>query len=155
MPPWAIDGAGDCAVGWTHEAPMNRIYNYTVYANIHWMNTGLALNGTAGVAIAAVGGQWTANPGTGMVGATGNAEFIAKDGYALPGAPEGLLVGYVGSTPPPDAAPPGVFAIGQGITLPPGQQGVLYLAINDDIPALYGVGFADNEGTIQVKVTVG
>lgn len=135
---------------------MSRIYHYTVYANLHWLNTGLVLDGTADVAIAAVGGRWTANPGTGMVGADGNADFLAKDGYALPGAPEGLLVGYVGSTPPPpDAAPPGVFAVGQGTALPAGPQGVLYLAINDDIPALHGVGFADNEGTIQVKITVG
>jgi glucose dehydrogenase len=138
------------------EASMSRIYNYTVYANIHWLNTGLTLNGTAEVAITAVGGQWTANPGTGMVGADGNASFLAKYGYPLPGAPEGLLVGYVGSTPPtPDAAPPSVFAVGQGTTLPAGQQGGLYLAINDDILGLYGMGFADNEGTVHVKITVG
>ncbi|HZJ64869.1 MAG TPA: hypothetical protein VFD36_15270 [Kofleriaceae bacterium] len=134
---------------------MARIYNYTVYANIHWLNTGLVLDGMAAVAIAAVGGQWTANPGTGMVGPDGNPDHLAKDGYTLPGAAEGLLVGYIGSAPPPPgAAPPGVFAIGRGKMLPAGAKGVLYLAINDDIPALYGSGFADNEGTIQVKVTV-
>ena len=135
---------------------MSRIYHYTVYANIHWLNTGLALDGAADVSIAAAGGQWTANPDTGMVSPDGNASFIAKPGYTLPGAAEGMLVGYIGDAPPPpEAAPDGVFPIGQGTTLSTVPRGVLYLAINDDISGQYGAGFLDNDGTIQVKVTVG
>lgn len=134
---------------------MSRIYYYTVHANEPWMSTGLRLSGTARVIIEAASGRWTANPALGLVGAEGHVGFTAKSGYTLPGHPEGLLVGCIQEAPASGAAPPGVFAIGQKKELPSTAPGLLFLSINDDIERRHGVGHADNQGSLHVKVTVG
>ncbi len=35
---------------------------------------------------------------------------------------------------------------------PGGQSGRLYLSINDDVPPQWGLGFQDNEGTIDLLI---
>jgi hypothetical protein len=121
------------------------VYDLEVAANVLWMDTGLIVDGDLPVSLRATG-SWTANPATGMVGPTGNAELIAKPGYNLPSAPEGLFVGQAGDT---------VFPIGDGAEIPSGVTGRLYLSINDDMSGEYGAGFTDNEGAMQVEITVG
>ncbi|HZJ64863.1 MAG TPA: hypothetical protein VFD36_15240 [Kofleriaceae bacterium] len=122
------------------------VYDLEVAANVLWVDTGLIVDGDLPVSLRATSGSWTANPATGMVGPTGHAELIAKPGYNLPSAPEGLLVGQVGAT---------VFAIGDGAVIPSGVTGRLYLSINDDMSGEYGAGFTDNEGAMQVEIAVG
>lgn len=94
------------------------------------------------------GGQWTANPATGMVGAAGNPRLIAKPGYALPGQPEGALIGRIGNSGVP-------FLVGNQVQLPRGQQGELQLCINDDLDGRYGAGLSDNLGSLSVEVRFG
>ncbi len=122
-------------------------YEVDVPANVIWLKTSLELNGTARSVTVKATGQWTANPATGMVGPDGNAEYTAKPGYTLEGAREGLLVGKVET----DGE---VFPLGSDGIVPAGSVGDLYLCINDDINAIYGVGFPDNEGVIKVIITV-
>jgi hypothetical protein len=49
-----------------------------------------------------------------MVGAAGNPRLIAKSGYALPGQPEGALIGRIGNSGVP-------FMVGNQVQLPRGQ----------------------------------
>ena len=117
-----------------------------VAANVLWVDTGLMVDGDLPVSLRSRSGSWTANPAMGMVGPTGHPDLIAKPGYSLPAAFEGLLVGKVGTA---------VFPIAGGTAVPAGATGRLYLSINDDMSGEYGAGFADNEGSMQVEITVG
>lgn len=119
----------------------------TLHATTLWADTGLTLDGTAAVSIVATG-QWTANPETGMVDANGNAAYEAKEGYNLPGHNEGLLVGKVTESGQP-------FALGANGTVQKGQVGELYVSINDDMFKQYGAGFPDNQGSLDLVITVG
>lgn len=122
------------------------VFDLEVAANVFWVDTGLVVDGELPVSLRTKSGSWTANPATGMVGPTGHLDLIAKPGYRLPSAPEGLLVGQVGTA---------VFPIGDGAVAPAGATGRLYLGINDDLTGEYGVGFTDNEGSMRVEITVG
>lgn len=122
----------------------------TIQANIKWQNTGVNIQPGTPVNIAYQSGLWTANPNDNngqLYNADGNPWFIAgKAGYTMPGQNEGSLIGKVGDT---------VFFVGMGATVPSNLQGELQLCINDDLNAIYGVGFADNIGSISVKITIG
>lgn len=126
----------------------------SVQANVHWLNTGVTIEANQKVTITATG-TWTANPsnGRGSVDADGDRGLSAKDSYALPGSYESILVGFVGKFPPTGAAPQGAFALGKNVTFT-GRAGRLFLTINDDIPPTYGNGYADNEGSLNVTITV-
>lgn len=115
----------------------------TVQSNQPWQDTGLNVTGRQTTQLSA-SGTWTANPATGMVGPNGNPNYIAKPGYTLPGAVEGALIGRVGNNAP--------FLVGGSAQAPAGQSGSLQLCINDDLNAIYGVGLADNIGTLQVSI---
>ncbi|TMQ05916.1 MAG: hypothetical protein E6J90_41010 [Deltaproteobacteria bacterium] len=122
------------------------VFDLEVAANVLWVDTGLMVDGDLPVSLRSRSGSWTANPAMGMVGPTGHPDLIAKPGYSLPAAFEGLLVGKVGTA---------VFPIAGGTAVPAGATGRLYLSINDDMSGEYGAGFADNEGSMQVEITVG
>lgn len=124
----------------------------SVQANVYWLNTGVTIEANQKVTIAATG-TWTANPSNGLVDANGNSGLIAKDSYALPGSYEAILVGFVGQFPPTGPAPQGAFALGKNATFT-GRAGRLFLTINDDIPPTYGKGYVDNEGSLNVTITV-
>jgi hypothetical protein len=47
-----------------------------------------------------------------------------------------------------------VLRLGTNGTIPAGQAGELYISINDDMNARYGVGFPDNQGKLSIKITV-
>ena len=119
-----------------------------VQANQAWQGTGVQVNGQSWQLAVCTGGQWTANPATGMVGAAGNPGFIAKPGYTLPGQPEGALIGRIGNSGAP-------FLVGNQAQLPRGQQGELQLCINDDLAGRYGAGLSDNLGSLAVEVRFG
>jgi hypothetical protein len=123
------------------------VYEMSLPAVTLWMDTGLTLDGTEAVTVEATG-QWTANPATGLVDANGHQGLIAKDGYNLPGQPEGLLVCKVGESLQT------VLPLGARGTIPAGHAGELYISINDDMNARYGVGFVDNQGQLSIKITV-
>ncbi len=122
----------------------------TIQANIKWQNTGVIIPSGTTVNIAYQSGLWTANPDDNngqLYNANGNPYFIAgQAGYTMPGQNEGALIGKVGDT---------VFLVGMGATVPANLQGELQLCINDDLNAIYGAGFADNIGSISVKITIG
>ena len=119
-----------------------------VQARDPWQGTGLQVNGHSWQLAVCTGGQWTANPGTGMVGAAGHPGLTAKPGYTLPGQAEGALIGRIG----PSGAP---FLVGNQAQLPRGQQGELQLCINDDLDGRYGAGLSDNQGSLSVEVRFG
>ena len=119
-----------------------------VQANQAWQGTGVQVNGQNWQLAMCTGGQWTANPATGMVSAAGNPGFIAKPGYALPGQPEGALIGRIGNSGVP-------FLVGNKAQLPRAQQGELQLCINDDLDGHYGAGLSDNLGSLSVEVRFG
>lgn len=112
-----------------------------VSARTAWQPTAITVQ--EGDAIRVRQGSWTANPALGMVGADGHAGILAKEGYALAGEAEGVLVARVCDT---------VFRVGSGVMVPKGLAGPLYLSINDDIAASYGQGFRDNRGRLTVAV---
>lgn len=119
-----------------------------VQARDPWQGTGVQINGQSWQLAVCTGGQWTANPGTGMVGAAGHPGLTAKPGYTLPGQAEGALIGRIGENGAP-------FLVGNQAQLPRGQQGELQLCINDDLAGLYGAGLSDNQGSLSVEVRFG
>jgi hypothetical protein len=122
-------------------------FTITIEATEIWVDTGLDLKGSATVDIEVIGGSWTANPENGMVDANGHAGLIAKEGYNLPEAVEGLLVGRLGYS-----SPAFTFPVGSRFTLGPGLAGEIHLSINDDINGRYGAGFTDNKGSLSVRL---
>ncbi|MBJ2215139.1 MULTISPECIES: GMC oxidoreductase [Pseudomonas] len=119
-----------------------------VQARAPWQGTGVQINGQSWQLAVCTGGQWTANPGTGMVGAAGHPGLTAKPGYTLPGQAEGALIGRIGTSGAP-------FLVGNQAQLPRGQQGELQLCINDDLAGRYGAGLSDNQGSLSVEVRFG
>ena len=119
-----------------------------VQARDPWQGTGVQINGQSWQLAVCTGGQWTANPGTGMVGAAGHPGLTAKPGYTLPGQAEGALIGRIGTSGAP-------FLVGNQAQLPRGQQGELQLCINDDLAGRYGAGLSDNQGSLSVEVRFG
>ncbi len=119
----------------------------TIEAGLKWQKTGVLVTPDKLVSISSKSGGWTANP------ATNNGQFYGPDGnpsrravqagYTLPGANEGGLIGKVADT---------VFWVGSHVTVPTGLGGELELCINDDLGALYGAGFADNKGSLNVDI---
>ncbi|HEY8211343.1 MAG TPA: hypothetical protein VIG99_27860 [Myxococcaceae bacterium] len=133
----------------------NKVSTFSVPANVPWTVTNLKLDDDDKVTIQVLSGTWTANPALSQVGGDGHLFFVAKPGYTLPGYFEGVLVGYVGkSAPPNDASVAGVFAIGQNLKLSDRLKGYLFLGINDDIERRYGVGHTDNLGALSVQVSI-
>lgn len=91
--------------------------------------------------------KWTANPANGVVDYRGHQGKVAKDGYTLPGALEGALVGRI----EPNGAP-FVVEPGTPVDLSPGEA--LFLCINDDLNKRYGAGLSDNNGLLVVTIVV-
>lgn len=118
----------------------------SIPAKALWFNTGLVALEGCRVQLDCQSGQWTANPeiyqGYGANGCT----LTAKPGYALPGVPEGALVGRIGT----DNSK--AFLVGDHYDGVATASGDLYLAINDDVAGRYGKGYTDNQGTLAVAI---
>lgn len=108
-----------------------------------WQPTGVIITGKQTTVISCTG-TWSFNPSRRPCGPNGEAGLIAKARYTLQGAPEGAMIGRVGSNLP--------FLVGASATVPAGQSGMLSLCINDDIDAVYGAGLKDNKGEMNVEV---
>lgn len=121
----------------------------SIMADKKWQTTGVKLTPDRQAKISYVGGFWTANPNDNrgsLYGASGNPTYInAKEGYTMPNKNEGALIGKVGDQ---------IFFIGDGATTPVGASGTLSICINDDLEGVYGAGCTDNEGFINVEVTL-
>lgn len=137
----------------------------TVFASVHWLNTNVALTKGQTFTIRATG-QWSANPSFyGDTDASGVrmdnkalAYTNAKSGYTLPGAPESILVGYIGDFEPSGAPPAGStfpLACASEIKVTAQATGTLFLSINDDVEGKYGKGYTDNRGSLSVTITTG
>ncbi len=109
-----------------------------------WNDTGLEINTTNLVNIKYIGGSWNVSPGMPYSDGLG-INVIAKPGYLLPDYNEGCLVGKVGNGEP--------FYVGNQLEFS-GEKGRLYLAANDDVNGLYGVGYTDNIGALDVEIKI-
>ncbi len=114
-----------------------------VDARTIWNDTGIAVREDEITIVEYVQGRWNINPHEPSSYADG-IHITAKPGYALPGCNEGCLVGKVGDGK--------AFYIGMKGTIQ-GGSGTLYLIANDDIEGKYGVGYRDNSGYIEVRIT--
>lgn len=121
--------------------------NCEVSAATKWVDSGININTGDVVELRYSGGRWEASPDSGIVDAAGNSNYIAKDGYTLPGQNEGALCGRIGPDGP-------VFLIGKKDDFTADRSGELYLCINDDLNGIYGAGFADNFGSVYVTVDI-
>lgn len=110
-----------------------------------WNDTGIFIEADELVEVEYLSGSWSVNPQWGICGPEGNPKFIAKRFYLLPGAPEGCLVAKIGENSE------NIIKIGRAAMIPQ-SEGHLYLGANDDEKALYGAGYRDNHGAIQVVV---
>lgn len=114
-----------------------------VDASTIWKDTGITVSKDEIAIVEYVQGIWNINP-YGRSSDANGISVTAKQGYALPGYNEGCLVGKVGD----DAA----FYIGMKGMIQ-NKSGTLYLIANDDINGMYGAGYGDNSGYIEVKIT--
>jgi len=116
----------------------------SVAASQLWQDSGFAVGTGDTVTSVYASGNWSVNPWVGSYDAAGTSAYTAKDGYALPGANEGALIGRVGTT---------TFLLGDSGTVPAGLSGELYLIANDDLGGAYGSGYADNTGAVTVFIS--
>jgi hypothetical protein len=116
----------------------------TVPANVPWTDTGVLVERGKEIRITYMSGTWTCNPGSSPgYDANGFDGLPAKQGYVVPGANEGGLVGKVGER---------TFWIGRSGVVPDVGPGNLLLGINDDQRGEYGRGYVDNQGTLTVRI---
>jgi hypothetical protein len=130
------------ALGFTYETLHKDL---AVNSKVVWQDSGVDIQSGIPVSVRYLSGKWMCSPGAGWTDANGTSRYIAKPGYAMPGANEGALVGKIGGNGAP-------FLIGNSKVLPANQNGRLYLSINDDVPPRYGAGFVDNQGSINISI---
>lgn len=115
-----------------------------VFAAKKWQKTGIRITKDEKAIVSRQSGTWCINPSQGNCDADG-IPIIGKEGYTLKGAREGALIGKVGNS---------VFCLGNHGETPKGVEGELELCANDDMDSRYGVGFADNSGSILFELEV-
>lgn len=115
---------------------------FNVSASEEWQKTGIMVTKDEKITVKQISGSWTINPSQGFCDANGLA-IKAKLGYTLQGQREGALIGRVGQR---------VFLLGGMGETPEGVEGELELCANDDIEERYGLGFRDNNGTIEFEI---
>ncbi len=118
---------------------------FTVDATKTWQTTGIKVPNGAELFITYVDGSWIYNPAKPECGFDGNPDLPAKEGYALPDAPEGALIGRLGDF---------VFDIPEAVGVLNVGESELELVINDDLSHEYGQGLADNSGSIRVDIRI-
>lgn len=122
--------------------PSSSVQGVPVDAKKVWVKTGVIAGPEVQVTIEAVG-TWTISPQDQNLGPAGTSRFVAPQGYALPAAAPGALVGRVGTS---------VFAVGTMATVPWGLAGEIELATNDDVAGSLGKGYTDNSGVVQATL---
>lgn len=118
---------------------------FTVDATKTWQPTGITVPSGSEVIIKYLDGSWIYNPAEPPCTFDGNGNLPAKDGYALPGAPEGAVIGRLGDL---------VFDVPEAMGVLSVGDLELSLVINDDLDNEYGAGLADNSGSIRVEIKI-
>jgi hypothetical protein len=120
--------------------PMNHdaLTNPRIFAYRDWQSVGIQVQ-TGDVLQIRAKGNWMYTPDE-YHGPEGHAHYLAPSFYPLPNAPGGALIGRIGENGEP-------FYVGQRVTWGAGQDGLLYLRIDDDI-------LSDNDGWVAVEVSV-
>ncbi|WP_436858387.1 hypothetical protein [Citrobacter tructae] len=124
---------------------LNFAVTFVVQANRPWQDTGITLEANEKAVIQYLSGWWFISPQLPRCDGNGGPRRISYPDYALPGYPEGGLVGRVNNQ---------AFWVGNQCETPAGLTGKLALCPNDDLPGSYGVGLADNIGSLTVKISV-
>ena len=121
------------------------IPTFVVNAKLKWPSTGYQVSAGGKVVVIWLSGEWSANPAWGeLFNGDGNPAYPqSPTGYAMPGTPQGSLVGMVNNQ---------VFFIGNRGVVPQNLTVTLYLAINDDLNGIYGAGYTDNIGALKVMI---
>jgi len=115
-----------------------------------WQSTGVVIHGPGTIDFRAVG-TWVFNPSLPAVDGNGASRFSTQGRreYAFdgPSGREGQLIGRIGNGAP--------FIVGAQSShrVTAGEEGPLYLVINDDINGVSGKGVTDNNGRLVVTVT--
>jgi len=123
-----------------------KIISFTVQANQGVQATGVHCNNNLRVTCDFDSGTWTQNPATGMHDWSGDGAHAQAAGeFALPGAPEGCLVYYVGGAATKFPAATVVM---------PNNGAEVQFVINDDLKGVHGAGLADNQGALVLKFTI-
>jgi hypothetical protein len=118
---------------------------FTVDAKQTWQPTGITVPSGSMVIIKYLDGSWVYNPARPACTFDGNEGLPAKDGYALPEAPEGAVIGRLGDT---------IFDIPEAVGVLSVGDLELSMVINDDLENKYGPGLADNSGSIRVDIII-
>ncbi len=116
-----------------------------VQANRPWQDMDITVGEGEKAVIQYVSGWWFISPQLPRCDANGGPRRIQLPDYALPGYPEGGLVGRINKQ---------AFWVGSHGETPAGLTGQLQLCPNDDLPGSYGVGLADNIGSLTVRVII-
>lgn len=124
---------------------LNFPVTFIVQANQPWQDTGITLQANEKAVIQYLSGWWFISPQLPRCDGNGGGRRINYPDYALPGYPEGGLVGRVNQQ---------AFWVGNQGETPAGVTGQLQLSPNDDLPGSYGLGLADNMGSLTVKISV-
>lgn len=137
----------------TANSSAGTITNTTVQANQAWQSTGVSIPPGIEVVIAYQSGTWTADPQTNggtlydANGCRGVTVPQNQTSYPIVGVNMGALVGRVNGGAP--------FLIGDtAYAVLSATGGALELCINDDLTGQYGAGLKDNQGSINVAVSV-
>lgn len=118
---------------------------FVVEANRPWQDTGILVGANEKAVIQYVSGWWFISPQLPRCDGNGASWRNNSPDYALPGYPEGGLVGRINKQ---------AFWVGNQGETPSGLTGQLQLCPNDDLPGSYGAGLADNMGRLTVKISV-
>lgn len=128
--------------GWMHtERPSAT--SFVCAAQNRWQSTGVTLAAGDRFRITWQDGLWTPTITTGLYSPGGNPR-PAKPGSPLPTAPDGAMIGRVGTD---------IFLIGDDVETVATQSGTLYCSINDTIISAYGRGLEDNQGKVTMRIT--
>ncbi len=114
-----------------------------VFANVKWQKTGVYCSEGEKIVVSYRSGRWNVSPAVRNVDGNGCSYHKAKEGYTMPGKPEGCLIGRIGNE---------IFYLGNNGVTPENLAGELELCVNDDLDGRYGEGFKDNSGSIIVEL---
>jgi len=126
-------------------AKIRSISTVEVPANVKWQKTGVYSSENEKIVVTYKSGKWSVSPSVRNVDGNGSSSYTAKQGYTMPGKPEGSLIGRIGGK---------TFYLGNNGETPAGSSGELELCTNDDLDGRYGKGFKDNSGSITVELTL-
>lgn len=112
-------------------------------AQQRWQDTGIYMVAGERFRITWANGYWTPMVGQGLVTPAGMVAR-ARPGSPMPAAPEGALIGRIGTE---------TFLIGEDVETVATQTGFLQCSINDTQTDTYGQKLLDNYGRVTMRIT--